>query len=89
MIAGSSLILSFQYYPSLKNSTGIFRHHKMADAVRDHENDPIDKTPHTLVDAASVDRGADGLSDGKVDIKEEREFVWYYSHPTLTDLTGV
>lgn len=47
----------------------------MGDTVTNHKNDPIDKTPHTVVDAASVDHGVDGGSDGKVDIKEEREFV--------------
>lgn len=89
MIAGSSLILSIQYYPSLKRSTEAFRYHKMAAPVRDDKNDSIDKAPHTLVDAASVDNGVDGASDGKVDVKEEREFVWYYSHPSLTNLTEV
>lgn len=59
----------------------------MADTVRNHKNDPSYKAPHTLVDAVPVEHEVDGASNGKVDIKEEREFVRYHSHPFLTDLT--
>lgn len=45
--------------------------HKMAHIATNRTQSPAGKTPHTLVDVASVDQG----SDGKVDIKEEREFV--------------
>lgn len=45
--------------------------HIMADIATNRTQSPAGKTPHTLVDVASVDQG----SDGKVDIKEEREFV--------------
>ncbi len=54
-------------FPFLRRSTVVLRGHKMAARTQS----PADKTPHTLVDAASVDQGA----DGKVDSKEEREFV--------------
>ncbi|OJJ06289.1 hypothetical protein ASPVEDRAFT_87599 [Aspergillus versicolor CBS 583.65] len=56
----------------------------MADTATNHKNDPTDKAPHALVDAASVDHGVDGASDGKVDIKEEREFLWRLDLGLLT-----
>lgn len=75
MIAGSPLILSFQCYSISQAKHWDTRDHKMADTATNYKNDPIDKAPHALVDAASVDNGVDGASDGQVDVKEEREFV--------------
>ncbi|OJJ56431.1 hypothetical protein ASPSYDRAFT_134328 [Aspergillus sydowii CBS 593.65] len=52
----------------------------MADIATNRTQSPAGKTPHTLVDVASVDQG----SDGKVDIKEEREFLWRLDLGLLT-----
>ncbi|KAL2823548.1 major facilitator superfamily domain-containing protein [Aspergillus cavernicola] len=44
----------------------------------------INKTAHGTVDAASVDDGVDSDSNGKVDIKKEREFLWRLDLGLLT-----